>query len=157
MITADEITDCFYRKKGHKYRVVIPNVYPHPRYKEMDIMAIRPSGYVEEIEVKLTKSDYAADFRKTLNIKDGLVNKNKHQALKEGLSLCNRFYFLMPQDLADGIVVPEHAGLYILSNSGWIELIKKAPLLHRRKITPEIEMNVLKNLQYRYWTQRIKL
>jgi len=51
------------------YDVLIPNCYT-THDNEADILAIRKSGFVDEIEVKISRSDFLADAKKTVSVRD---------------------------------------------------------------------------------------
>ena len=98
---------------------------------EMDLFFVRPSGYSEEIEVKVTLADFRADKKK----------RYKHDLYKRAFQgeefaqkkiLPNRFSYAVPKCL--GITtndVPEYAGLYIIN--GGVFRQKWPPFLHKKK------------------------
>lgn len=161
-ITEKDLINSFYRSNQQRYELVAPNVYPCWRFKEMDIMAVRPSGFVDEIEIKLTKADFKADFRKIVNIscepyhKEGRSyltsweEKNKHECLVKGLNHCNYFSFLMPKELAEKCDIPNYAGLYVYNN-GWITERKKPKRLHNRKISLDLKYHIARKMAFRFW------
>jgi hypothetical protein len=63
-----DIQRAFYYKTYQRYEMVAPNIYIDQN-NEMDLMGLRRSGYIDEIEIKLSKSDFQADFKKTVRIK----------------------------------------------------------------------------------------
>lgn len=151
-----------YIRYSSRYELLAPNVFPDWYFKEMDLMGIRHSGYVDEIEIKLSRSDFLADFKKTVNIRceryfdemrqcnmDWKV-KAKHKALAEGLNHCNYFSFLMPSELAEKCEIPEYAGLYTFDGQ-FLKEVKKPPKLHRRKISESMKYNIARKLAYRFW------
>ena len=167
-LNANHLTDSFFGRFNDRYEFLAPNVYPCWRFGEMDIMAVRKSGYIDEIEIKLSKADFKADFRKFVTIKldeeyfdpkkSHVVHsesRKKHECLAEGLNHCNRFSFLVTEELAEQIKddIPEYAGLYVW-NGKWVEEVKKAPLLHRRKISDRMKYEITKKLAWRYWEGR---
>jgi len=110
--------------KSHKYKILNAQIC---NYREIaDFISVTQSGYCQEIEIKLSKSDFQADFRKP-----------KHKLMKSKPSgwnkkVANRFYFAVPKGLISKKDVPRYAGLiYIYNNKA--EIIKKAPLLHKTK------------------------
>ena len=105
---------------------------------EMDLFYVRPSGYSEEIEVKVTLADFRADKKK----------RYKHDIYKKAFLgeefaqkkvLPNRFSYAVPECL--GITtedVPEYAGLYLVrgelpSDNGCVLREKWPPFLHMNK------------------------
>lgn len=116
------------------------------RYGEMDFFLLRPSGYAEEFEIKLTKSDFRADRRK----------KYKHQCYKElqnnghPNNMPNRFSYVVPSNI--GITVhdvPSYAGLYYYTR-GFIERQKQPPLLHKTKHVDLWTKLVAKTVSFKY-------
>lgn len=110
--------------------IVLPNYYMG-RY-EMDVCKINGSQYVTEYEIKISRSDFFADFKKQhTHWRDGKTVK--HQQIESGEYVANRFYYVVPQGLIKLEEVPKYAGL-IEYVGGFLE-VKKAPLLHKRRFT----------------------
>ena len=162
---SDDLIEAFYRGNQQRYELIAPNVYPCWKLKEMDIMAIRKSGFVDEIEVKLSKPDFLADFKKTVNIDVepyfGAVKtynvtfeeKNKHECIEKGLNHCNYFSFLMPEELVEKCEIPEYSGLYTF-NDRWVKEVKKPKKLHNRKISIELKYQIARKLAFRFWQDK---
>lgn len=160
LTTETDLQKTFYRYTWQRYELVAPNLYLNGNSNEMDIFAARKSGYVDEIEIKLTLADFKADFKK---IASKYVpgppyqrfEEFKHDLLKKGELDCNYFSFLMPKDLADKCEIPEYAGLYVYYidrlKRPCISEVKRAPLMHKRKITTEQKYKVVRKMAYRYW------
>jgi hypothetical protein len=150
------MTDVFYRHYFQRFHYMFPNCYGGDG-KEMDIMGVRPSRYVDEIEIKVSKSDYKADFKKEvthyISEQNRLEKKLKHDQLAKGELTPNRFWFFVPEDLAPEIAVPTHAGLVVMTKTG-IREVKEAPLLHKRKLEVGDIHRLTKNMMYRYWQFR---
>ena len=162
------IQKAFYNETFQRYEIVAPNIYLDWQFNEMDLLGLRKSGYIDEIEIKLSKSDFLADFKKTVQVKssykcivseryayDGYFKKTKHHAIKDGLPHCNYFSFLMPEDLAKKCEIPEYAGLYLYKidkfGDGKVREVKTAPLLHKRKISDRFKYEIGRKMAYRYW------
>ncbi len=145
----------------------LPNVFIDNLFHEMDFMGLRRSGYLDEIEIKLTASDFKADFNKTVKVArlsgdkkphewwTSYDTKLKHECLPKGLNHCNYFYFCIPEELVGKCEVPEYAGLLVVCQSDdWgisIREDKKPNLLHKRKIESRLINKVLVKSHYRYW------
>jgi hypothetical protein len=54
-----------------KYILVGHNTFPTWSHPEMDLFGLRKSGYLDEIEIKLSVSDFKNDFKKIIHIKEG--------------------------------------------------------------------------------------
>lgn len=121
---------------------------------ESDFFSVTKSGYLYEVEIKISKSDYKADFEKfkhtlfeQINQKE-VIKEAKYRYSKrwkkmvrrapekrinpEETKMPNRFFFACPEGVIDVDEVPEYAGL-IYVNDFDAKVIKKAPLLHKRK------------------------
>ena len=136
-----------------RYILMGHNTFPLWNHPEMDLFGLRKSGYLDEVEIKLSAADFKNDFKKKLGIKEGKRYRKvlKHTALPEGLTLCNRFSFLIPHTIVKSCEIPEYAGLLIINSLGWIEERKKAPLLHKNKISDGLKFDLARKMQYRYW------
>ena len=67
---------------------------------ESDVLALKPSGYLIEYEIKLTVSDFRADFKKRRGSKSRYDHREKvtrHNYLLKGHG-ANRFYYVMPRE-----------------------------------------------------------
>lgn len=154
-----DMQNAFYKHTFQRYEMLAPNVYLDGSTHEMDLMGIRRrSNYVDEVEIKISRSDYLKDFKKTVYIQEGseYVDKSKHELLESGLINCNYFSFLLPKELADKFDdIPEYSGLYVYhtrkSGKGYISEVKSAPLLHKRKIEEDTKYKIGRKLAYRYW------
>lgn len=112
--------------------VICPNT--EALYHEADLVLLMPSGMVTEIEVKISRADFKADFKK----------EAKHRLLQSsgriwGQCYCaNSFYYAVPAGLIAKSEVPAYAGLiYIhptaLGFADRVEVIRTAPRLHGQK------------------------
>lgn len=97
---------------------------------ESDFFAISKSGYSVEVEIKISRSDFLADFKKT-----NYVGKNKHSLLidSEYIKKPNKFFFACPTGLIKKEDISENYGLI------WIEkgngtIIKDAKFIHKNKM-----------------------
>jgi hypothetical protein len=165
-ITAEYLQNEFYRRNSQRFDIIAPNIYIDWSSCEMDLFCLRKSGFVDEIEIKLSRADFLADFKKTVSVKDeernewgyfGHHDEMKHDRLRDGKETCNRFSFLMPESIADKCEIPEYAGLYVLNKSGrWISEIKSAPLLHRGKLSDEKKYQIGRKMAFRYWRDKLR-
>lgn len=128
--------------------IIIPNFYLG--WYEMDVCKIMKSGYVVEYEIKISRSDFFADFKKD--------NGAKHLKLQTSESHCNRFFFVVPQGLILPEEVPAYAGLIEYreyeTNSYWgrggsTDIIKHAPLIHKKKRDEKIYYYLAQKLSFR--------
>ncbi len=152
--TVKEIQYQFYRHWLTRYELLAPNIYLD-FWSEMDLLGVRKSGYVDEIEIKVSASDFKADFKKTINIFEDERRYRykeipKHEALPSGLVKCNYFSFLLPEEIADKCEIPDYAGLFVIRNN-YVREVKRAPLLHKTKISPREKYNIGRKMAYRFW------
>lgn len=128
-------------------------------YGEADLVSVSSSNLLWEFEVKCSLSDYRADKNK----------KNKHDSyhrimqknISRNKGVPNKFFYVVPDDLAKELVVPQHAGLIVLrtptSSYGYHEpeVLLKAPQLHSAKVTPVIIRKLCQSLSSKlfntYW------
>lgn len=150
----------FYRCWSQRYEIIAPNIFC--RTHEMDLVAIRRSRYLDEIEIKASKSDFKADFKKTISGGKWphIYEKSKHEALAAGELPCNYFSFLMPEALAESCEIPDYCGLYIYIEKEkgpiYIREIKKAPLLHKNKTGDTFKADIGEKMIFRYWAMMLK-
>lgn len=91
---------------------------------EIDVLSLNKGGYLTEFEVKISRSDFLADAKKD---KFFYYNNGKHKLMP------NRFFYVCPNGLIRIEELPSIAGLIYLHDNGTMEVIKKAPLLHKIK------------------------
>ena len=117
---------------------------------ESDLFGISRTGYSIEIEVKLSRSDFFADFKKPkheyfkrISEKKDFIITNKREfdevcyldIFKIKDKIPNRFFFACPEGLIKPEEVPSYAGLiYCETRYSNYDIEKKAPILHRNKI-----------------------
>lgn len=148
----------FRANKGYKYQLCNAYVF---RW-ESDFFCIASSGFSYEIEIKCTRSDFFADFRKKrkheiLNLpfnQDWRVKKGSVYGYDRygkrlpyitprcGVSFTdlrksrpNKFCYAVPDGLVERTEVPKYAGLmYISEDTRRLPLyIKRPPALHKNK------------------------
>jgi len=95
---------------------------------ESDFFCISKSGYVIECEIKISKSDFKADFRKNK------YGKVRHEILQDRSKTFkpNRFYFAVPKGLLTVNDIPDYVGLIEVDFS--VNNTKQAPFLHKVKL-----------------------
>jgi hypothetical protein len=139
-----------YMWSKQRYTFVAPNCYlAWSDFSEFDLLCIRRSGFMDEVEIKRTMSDFRADFKKTSR-----HHLNKHQQLAQGNTPANYFWFLMTEELADKVKdeIPDHCGVYIKQRS-FVRELKKAPRLHKNKVSQTTRIHLGEKMMHRYWRQ----
>jgi hypothetical protein len=137
---------------------------------EADVFTINKNRFVYEFEIKRSIPDMRADFRKK-KVKHQLYSSNmidgyhspyqlSHlEKLKE--SKPNRFYYVLPPELAEAKLiqelVPDYAGLltFNFDDDGvlfWrsFKRLKQAPFMHKNKVSDKILDGMLHKLSIRY-------
>ncbi len=167
-VTETDMQRAFYSAHSQRYELVATNLYLGWCGGEMDIFGLRKSGFIDEIEIKLSISDFKADFKKTIVIRDGPDKyypggvprrKSKHEALKCGECECNYFSFYIPVEMVDKCEIPSHAGLYVFDPKNYwtkAEEVKKPKRLHSRKISDHNKYHTARKMHYRYWDMRMR-
>jgi hypothetical protein len=155
-VTAKSLEAAFYRCYWKRYDIILPNTFLIPWQCEIDLLCIRKSLLVDEIETKVTRTDFLADFSKTVVFPDeGWKKVNKHEAAAAGKLYFNRHWFLIPDELREKVDVPEHSGLMVLQN-GFIRELRPAPMLHKRKATPDMIFRAGAATSRRLWSLKKK-
>jgi len=88
----------------------------------------KSTHYAYEVEVKITKSDFKADFKKPRHKK-----YTEYFSKKEGFCP-NCFYYAVPERMISVGDVPEYAGLIYVNKTGNSYVVKRAPYIHRNKL-----------------------
>lgn len=159
-----KLQHAFYMYNFDRYEMCLPNVYIKNSC-EMDLLGIRKSGFIDEIEIKMSKSDFNADFKKLSLVEcerefrgktyPDWRREPKHDLLLEGTYVSNYFSFLMSVELADKCEIPKYAGLYTysVSRSGTyiIREVKVAPRLHSNKIDESLKYQLGRKMAFKYW------
>jgi len=111
---------------------------------EADVLGITRTGYIYEYEIKVSRSDFKADFNKkhkhlnlhnrtALKVYDTYENGKKTGEQTTLIKIPNRFYFACIEGLIKSEDIPDYAGLIWINKFKTITVIKNAPLLHRNK------------------------
>lgn len=138
--TEREIQKQLFKRFNHKY--VFLNMYVL-NDSEQDWLSFLESGYNWEIECKCSRTDYLKDF----SSKPGKHNLMASRAFRNAEDGPNRFYFACPKDVIEISEVPEYAGLICVEE--WrVTIVKKAPLLHRKKLN--VKEKIFDKIYYQY-------
>lgn len=133
---------------------------------ESDFLSVSKTGYITEIEIKLSRSDFRSDFKKTLSLswRDRRLKSEallKHDEIAAGrYGGLKHFYFCCPEGMVSVDEIPDHAGLIEIRPDhrrprALIE--KKAPQLpNAEKISEERELELVKKYMYKYLAHKQK-
>lgn len=127
---------------------------------ESDFFAVSTSEYCIEVEIKVSKSDFKADFLKLTE-----TNKNKHEYLRDKATSFkpNKFYFAFPHGLIDFNDIPLQYGIIecyprnIIYNG--YKIIRPAKFLHKEKLfdNKKFLKQLLNKFYYRYLNVKEKI
>jgi hypothetical protein len=150
-----QIQNLYWRKaKNHEW--ICPNFYPLGWF-ECDLFSLTRAGYFHEHEIKLSLQDFRNDAKKFMKIFPSTQIRTKYELLEEGyISGPVHFWYLVPEGLLSENDVPSFAGLKYIVKYGKIEIVKKAPRLHKEKIRPEFYQRIGTTFYYRFWNERTK-
>lgn len=163
--TVREIQKCIYslyKTKGYKY--FSSNSFGLGEF-EVDFVGVHPENmFCVEFEIKMTKSDFRADFKK----------KNKHELLKKGLWPVNQFFFVAPRGVLSSKDIPRHLGLITVDKIPMyrdivkknytrsvkyykydIAIEKKAKVLHQRELPSHLLVDLLTSVMNKYFENHI--
>lgn len=154
-MTEKEIQIILYHyRSGMNHKMIVPN----PKFSdyEADLLSLTTSNYLHEYEIKTTLNDYKADFRKEKKhnrLKTGVLTEWTGYGEKIKYVVPNYFWYVVPDQLITD--VPVYAGLISIKYGHYIDVIKKAPRIHKEKLSDKNQIHILNNLMFRYWTMRI--
>jgi len=132
--------------KHHK--CTLNNAYVFNDNFENDFVTLFESGYIAEIEIKVSRSDFQDDF-------SGKVPK--HELLKEGTEwevIPNKFYYCTPRGLLLTSMIPSYAGLIEATSDGngnlSCTIVKEAPFIHKQDVYSKVKDRIFRKLAWRY-------
>jgi len=129
------------------HKVCLNNSYCFNDDYENDFVTLFESGYIGEIEVKISKSDFLDDLS---------GKKGKHSMMLEGKEwkkIPNRFYYAVPRGLLLTSQIPSYAGLIEVTkveDRYSCQVIKEAPFLHKNDVYNEVKDRIFRKLAWRY-------
>jgi len=125
------------------------------KWFESDFISITKAGYMHEVEVKISRHDFKADFEKSSRKWDFKAKKDKvlikHEAIKAGEYGLKTFSFATPEGLLSRKEIPEYCGHYEVNENGLVITLKDPPILNNPKKIDENELHSLKNFYKWRW------
>lgn len=127
---------------NHKYLIYNAFVFDW----ESDFFSLSEAGYIYEVEIKVTRSDFKDDFNK----------KDKHILLESSdtqqfIKKPNKFFYAVPKGLLATYEIPEYAGLIEVESRNMVaNVVKDAPFLHKDRIFDNYKENLLDKFYFRY-------
>lgn len=136
-------------KSNPKY--IVENLYVFDW--ENDMLIKTRSGYWYEVECKISLADFKNDFTH---------KRQKHELLKMGDEKHRRpnyFYYCVPWYLSEKVLplLPDYAGLIVLTENGRLNEVKRSLCLHKQKYTNE-ELKLCDKFYYAYrnWKEALE-
>ena len=119
---------------------------------ESDMLIKTRSGYWYEVECKISFADFKNDFTH---------KRQKHELLKNGDEKHRRpnyFYYCVPWYLSEKVLplLPDYAGLIVLTENGRLNEVKRSPCLHKQKYTNE-ELKLCDKFYYSYRNWKLNM
>jgi len=136
---------------------------------ESDFLTVSKAGYMTEYEVKVSRSDFRADFKKSCSKRNARgwrlkETVHKHVKLAMGSYGLKHFYFIAPEGIIPHDEVPDHAGLIEVTRHSkdnidlQTNIVKKAPKLPNcEKITDKQKAEISNKFYFKYNTAKLKL
>lgn len=152
------------------YEVGVPNCFTQ-HDNEADLFFIRNSGFTDEVEIKVSRSDLLSDKNKRVwhrNIAYDEFNwkekgfefcpstKPKYEALTEGL-MSNYFWYAIKEGIGGIEDIPDFAGLLIIDPDGFVKVKRSPKRLHRNKLTDFEKYKIARKCFYRYLKSEFKI
>lgn len=133
-----------------------------PRYTpsgwwECDVAQFTDTGYFREYEIKISRADFRADTKKRRPVLFSSKQESKHDLLAQHSPRGPvQFWYVTPVGLISVLELPEWAGLIEVEGRSLHEA-RRAPRLHRTKVSKDILQHVLECCYYRYHHTRESL
>ena len=153
----------------YRRNVIVPNVSwgLFQDGREVDVVVVRPSRWVEAVEIKVSASDIRADMKKRrrfslgpgFGVDGGNLLVPDHRP--HWHPLIRKAWFAVPEKLAANPNIPDYVGILAVSDGRWegfnfpqrVKAIR-APKLHKaaRQLTDEEYRDLLRLGCLRIWT-----
>lgn len=118
---------------------------------ESDFFCISSSGYVYEIEIKISRADFKNDFKKSLSLQGSPL---KHDYLLDSSKEFrpNKFFFACPDGLINLEDIPAQYGLIWVNEKGFARYIRDSKFLHKKKLFTNLHFTkqMMNKYYYRY-------
>jgi len=133
---------------------ILPNYTPIG-WQECDLFVVLKSGFSIEYEIKLSRADFKADFRKR--------GKHSRLANRSSCRLPTRFFYAMPEGLVSVEDIPDYAGLVYLRWSSplpsrqttpIVTVVRPAPRLSAERGLKNTVRDMRQTAYWRFWSER---
>lgn len=143
-------------KKSHT--LICPNKHLD-KWFECDMLSVTGSDYLHEYEIKISKADFKADFKKIEKHKV-LESSIKKEPLTEKklmrLKCPSYFWYVTPIDLLTEEDIPEYSGWMEVSERTGVIIKRDAKRLNSNKIDDSCKMRILESIYHRFWHLKLK-
>lgn len=158
-----------------RYDVMVPRCMTQID-SEADLLGIRKSGFCDEFEIKLSKTDFLKDRKKTVKYRASKITmgedkvwflskpteraglapfeKFKLDALVDGDMVANYFWYVVKENIVEYSDVPDFAGLIEVNRYGLLKVVRSPKKLHGRKLNYEQRFRYSSLLNERFWKYR---
>lgn len=154
-VTTAEMEVAIAKYFGYRTHIIVPNLSWGFFTHECDLFLIRKSGYGFEVEIKRSKSDMMADFKK------------KHGHKDRGNRIV-QLYYAFPKELFPKVeeLVPEECGILMVEKyQGWGDKIETYVSMVRdakrkkgaKRLTEKEQLQIARLGTLRIWTLKEKL
>ena len=154
-ITTIEAEERLAQYFDYRQNIIVPNVSWGFHLHECDLLVLRKSGYLVEIEIKVTRTDLKKD-------------RGKFHKHIDDYNRVKELWFAIPDYLQDSIeFIPEHAGVIVLNKEDRsysdcpvirCKILRKARINKSARTLYENEMLKLARLgTMRIWTLKKKI
>jgi len=154
-ITTSEMEVSIAKYFNIRQHIIVPNLsWGLTGMHECDLFIVRKSGYAIEVEIKRTKADLLADFKKYHNHID------RYNRIVQ-------LYYAIPEELLGSCesLIPEPAGIIVCKKYEYLGKYKIYASIHReakrrsdaRRLTTEEQLKVASLGTMRIWSLKEKL
>lgn len=133
---------------NYRKNLIVPNISWGIGIHECDMLIVRiQTGLAIEVEIKRSKADLKADFKKEHNHNDDRIKE---------------FYYALPEELVESCkeLIPERAGLISIKlyrKKYKAEIIKKAKINKARRLTEHESLRIAHLGTMRIWSLKNKI
>lgn len=139
---------------AHQHLTIVPNAIFFPN--EADVLSVTKAHLAHSFEIKISKSDLRADFKKERHqlLENRQARVRNRWSGKQVPVIPSYFWFVAPESVLAGVIIPDYAGVMI-PNGHQPRVIRQAPRLHREKLTDAEVAYIANKLLYKYWRARL--
>jgi len=139
---------------------MIPNFH---LYLEADLISVTTAGLINEYEIKCSRSDFLREFKSKAEKHGDMKFLFENKKSKYTHHIPNYFFFVAPEGLIKPEEIPEYSGHIEIKERVsrfrseapvFATMKKRAPRLHREKITEDMIKRICHAFTFRYWNIR---